>query len=227
MFASIPDGWRAALSGVPSDNDITAIMARVEADRAAGIVVYPPRSNVFAALHLTPLASVRAVIVGQDPYHGPGQAHGLAFSAVPPCPRPPSLVNILRELETDAGVRVPENASLVPWAKHGVLLLNTVLTVRQGIASSHAQFGWQALTSRIIEVVAAQQRPIAFLLWGRPAQRIGRMVDAGRHVVLCAAHPSPLSAFKGFLGSRPFTTANTRLQAVGGQPINWTLGPGR
>ena len=223
MYASIPDDWRAALAGVPSDDDISSILSRVEADRAASMTVYPPRTDVFSALHLTPLASVRAVIVGQDPYHGPGQAHGLAFSVVPPCPRPASLGNILRELETDTGIRVPASASLVPWADHGVLLLNTILTVQADKAASHAKFAWQALTSRIIEVVAAQQRPIAFLLWGRHAQRMGRHVG-DRHVVLCATHPSPRSA-KGFLGTRPFTTANARLQDLGAQSIDWTLDP--
>lgn len=222
MFASIPDDWRAALAGVPSDDDLEAILARVQADRAAGITVYPPRTEVFTAFHLTPLASVRAVIVGQDPYHGPGEAHGLAFSVVPPCRRPPSLRNILRELETDTGIRVPASASLVPWANGGVLLLNTVLSVQADKAASHARIGWQALTTRIIDVVAALERPIAFLLWGRHAQRMGHRIDADRHVVLCAAHPSPLSA-KGFLGTKPFTTVNTRLRAHGERAINWTL----
>jgi uracil-DNA glycosylase len=226
MHGSIPDDWRAALGGRPSDAELAAIMARVEADRAAGITVCPPRDQVFTALHLTPLEAVRAVIVGQDPYHGSGQAHGLAFSVVPPCKRPPSLRSILAELASDTGTRVPDDASLVPWASHGVLLLNTTLTVRAGKAGSHASIGWQALTTRIIEVVAAQPRPIAFLLWGRHAQTFAGSIDGRRHVVLCTTHPSPLSARKGFLGSRPFTGANARLREQGAHPIDWSLAAG-
>lgn len=152
MYGSIPDDWHAALAGRPSDGELAAIMARVEADRAAGFTVYPPRDQVFTALHLTPLNAVRAVIAGQDPYHGPNKAHGLAFSVVPPCRRPPSLRNILVELASDTGAEVPGDVSLVPWAIQGVLLLNTTLTVRANTATSHATIGWQALTKRIIEV---------------------------------------------------------------------------
>jgi uracil-DNA glycosylase len=223
MYGSIPDDWHAALNGKPSDAELADIIAKVDAERAAGITVYPPRDEVFAALHLTPLESVRAVIVGQDPYHEEGQAHGVAFSVVPPCRRPPSLRNILSELTTDTGIVVPEDASLEPWARHGVLLLNTILTVRAGKAASHSLIGWNHLTTRIVEVMAARGRPIAFLLWGRPAQRLARLIDDGRHVVLCASHPSPLSARKGFAGSKPFTTANARLVAMGADPVDWSL----
>ena len=223
MYASIPDDWHAALAGRPSNAELAAVMGRVEADRSAGIIVYPPRDQVFAALHLTPLASVRAVIVGQDPYHGPGQAHGLAFSVVPPCKRPPSLRNILAELASDTGTDVPDDVSLVPWAGQGVLLLNTSLTVQAGKAESHAPIGWRDLTTRIIEVVAAEPRPIAFLLWGRHAQAFAPSIDDRRHVMLCSTHPSPLSARKGFLGSRPFTCANARLRDLGADPIDWSL----
>ncbi|MEW6224458.1 MAG: uracil-DNA glycosylase [Chloroflexota bacterium] len=226
MYASIPKDWHAALASRPSDAELAAIMARVEADRSAGITVYPPRDQVFAALHLTPLDSVRAVIVGQDPYHGPGQAHGLAFSVVPPCTRPPSLRNILAELASDTGTGVPDDVSLVPWARHGVLLLNTSLTVRAGTAGSHVPIGWRNLTTRIIEVVAAQPRPIAFLLWGRHAQAFAASIDDRRHAVLCTTHPSPLSARKGFLRSRPFTGANARLRDLGADPIDWSLAAG-
>jgi uracil-DNA glycosylase len=186
--------------------------------------VYPASTDVFAALHLTPIDRVRAVIVGQDPYYREGQAHGLSFSVRPPCTPPPSLRNILRELQTDGASQEPANGSLVQWARNGVLLLNTILTVDAGKPGSHRNAGWQELTDQIIRVVAARPRPVVFLLWGRYAQRKRPLVDEAHHIVLCAAHPSPFSA-KRFLGSRPFSTANTGLKQLGQPPIEWSLAP--
>jgi uracil-DNA glycosylase len=223
MYDQIPDDWKAALGDVPSAAALTAISDFVAARRAVG-VVYPDAADVFAALHLTPLDQVRAVIVGQDPYHGPGQAHGLAFSIRPPSPPPPSLRNVFRELKADLQMPDPPNGSLEPWARHGVLLLNTILTVDAGRPGSHQKAGWRALTDQLIRVVGAQPRPIVFLLWGRKAEEKGKLVDPTRHIVLVAAHPSGYSA-KGFLGTRPFSTANARLAAVGQPPIDWSLAP--
>lgn len=186
--------------------------------------VYPPREEVFAALHLTPLRAVKVVILGQDPYHGPGQAHGLCFSVRRGVPPPPSLQNILTELESDLGIRRPADGDLTAWAQQGVLLLNTTLTVRGGVAASHQGKGWETFTDRVIEVVAAAPRRVVFLLWGAAARRKRSLVDTARHVVIESPHPSPLSAHRGFFGSRPFSRANEALAAAGREPIDWRLG---
>jgi uracil-DNA glycosylase len=218
----LPDDWAAVLGpamGAPSFSELTTF---VTAERAAGDV-YPAESDLFRAFRLTPLDGVRAVILGQDPYHGTGQAHGLAFSVPDGVRHPPSLANILREWSEDLGRPRPASGSLEPWARNGVLLLNTALTVRRDAPGSHRDRGWEPFTDAVIDVLAARDRPTAFLLWGKAAQakreRIGH-----RHVIVEAAHPSPL-AIRGFRGTRPFSTTNARLAEAGVEPIDWGLEP--
>jgi uracil-DNA glycosylase len=185
--------------------------------------VYPASGDVFAALHLTPRASTKVVILGQDPYHGPGQAHGLAFSVRPGVRFPPSLRNIFLELQSDLGIPPPVSGSLEPWARQGVLLLNTTLTVRGGASASHQGKGWEAFTDEVIKVVDAKPERVVFILWGASARRKRALVDTGRHTVLESAHPSPLSASAGFFGSRPFSRANAALVEAGREPVDWRL----
>jgi uracil-DNA glycosylase len=183
--------------------------------------VYPPHDEVFAALHLTPYAETRVVILGQDPYHGPGQAHGLCFSVRHGVRVPPSLANIYRELRDDLGIDPPGHGNLERWARSGVLLLNTTLTVRGGAAASHQGRGWERFTDRVIDTVAAKSTRVVFILWGAAARRKRSMIDAQRHTIIESAHPSPLSARNGFFGSRPFSRANAALIDAGLQPVDW------
>lgn len=192
-------------------------------DERAHHSVYPGHDEVFAALHLTPYADAKVLILGQDPYHGPNQAHGLCFSVRPPTPPPPSLVNILKELEADLGFAPPGHGDLSAWAREGVLLLNTVLTVRAHQAASHAGKGWEAFTDEVIRAVSAKQETVVFVLWGSHARKKRTLIDADRHVVVESAHPSPLSAHNGFLGSRPFSRVNAALAQAGRSPIDWRL----
>ncbi len=185
--------------------------------------VYPPDEEVFAALHLTPLAATRVVILGQDPYHGPQQAHGLCFSVRPGVAVPPSLANIHKELHTDLGLPIPTHGNLEAWARQGVLLLNTTLTVRAGQAGSHHGKGWELFTDEVLKVLNDKHERVVFVLWGSNARRKKSLVDLDRHVVIESAHPSPLSAHNGFFGSRPFSRANAALSAVGLDPIDWSL----
>jgi uracil-DNA glycosylase len=185
--------------------------------------VFPPASRVFEALRLTPLGSVRAVILGQDPYHQPGQAHGLAFSVLPGVAAPPSLRNLLQELRDDLGVPWPTHGHLEAWARQGVLLLNSVLTVRQGEPGSHAGRGWERFTDAAIHRLNARHGRIVFVLLGRQARAKGRLVDTSRHAIIHAPHPSPLSAHRGFFGSRVFSRANELLEAAGAGTIDWDL----
>ena len=198
------------------------LQAFVEDERRRG-PVYPPRDEVFAALHHTSHGATRAVILGQDPYHGPGQAHGLCFSVRRGVARPPSVANIHRELHDDLGVPPPVHGNLERWAAAGVLLLNTTLTVRGGEAGSHRDRGWERFTDRIIEVLSARAEPLVFVLGGSSARAKRPMIDTGRHGVVESAHPSPLSAHRGFLGSRPFSKVNALLAERGADPIDWTL----
>jgi uracil-DNA glycosylase len=193
------------------------------ADERRHHVVYPPPDDVFAALHLTPYADTRVVILGQDPYHGPRQAHGLCFSVRPGVRIPPSLANIHKELHDDLGLPIPDHGSLEPWARHGVLLLNATLTVRAGQAASHQKHGWETFTDHVIEVVDDKPEPVVFLLWGNSARRKRSLIDTTRHIVIESAHPSPLSAHNGFFGSKPFSRANAALVAAGREPIDWNL----
>ena len=185
--------------------------------------VFPPADDIFNAFHLTPLSKVKVVIIGQDPYHGDGQAHGLCFSVKPDVEIPPSLKNIYKELQDDLGCYIPNNGYLVKWARQGVLLLNTVLTVRAHLANSHHGKGWEEFTDAAIRALNEQNRPIVFILWGRPARMKKTMLNNPNHLVLEAAHPSPLSAYNGFFGSRPFSKTNNFLVEHGEEPIDWQI----
>ena len=186
-------------------------------------LIFPPANDIFNAFELTPLNEVKAVILGQDPYHGDGQAHGLCFSVKPDVEIPPSLVNIYQELHDDLGCYIPNNGYLTKWAKQGVLLLNTVLTVRAHQANSHRGIGWEEFTDAAIRVLNEQDRPIVFILWGRPAQMKKSMLTNPKHFILEAPHPSPLSAYRGFFGSRPFSRTNEFLEQNGLTPIDWQI----
>lgn len=193
------------------------------ASERASTSVYPSHENVFAALHLTPYADARVVILGQDPYHGPGQAHGLSFSVPMGVDIPPSLRNIHQELQADLGIAPPGHGNLESWARHGVLLLNAVLTVRAHSAGSHRNRGWETFTDRVIEIVADKPETVVFILWGNYARAKRTLIDTTRHHVIESPHPSPLSASRGFFGSRPFSRANAALVAAGREPIDWCL----
>ena len=193
------------------------------ANEYAQHTIYPSMVNIYNALRLTPYASVKVVILGQDPYHGPGQAHGLSFSVQKGVPIPPSLQNIYKEMAEDIGFVNPGHGCLTEWAQQGVLLLNTVLTVRAGQAGSHRGMGWEQFTDAAIRILNEQDRPIVFLLWGRPAQMKEKMLNNPNHLILKAPHPSPLSAYRGFFGSKPFSKTNEFLKAHGVEPIDWQI----
>lgn len=186
-------------------------------------IIYPNADDIFNAFHFTPLSKVKVVILGQDPYHNVGQAHGLCFSVKPDVDIPPSLVNIYQELQEDLGCKIPNNGYLEKWAKQGILMLNTVLTVRAHQAGSHQGRGWETFTDAVIEAVNSQDRPIVFILWGKPAQMKKKMLNNPKHMILEAPHPSPLSAFRGFFGSKPFSQTNEFLQQNGLEPIDWQI----
>ena len=186
-------------------------------------LIFPPAGEIFHAFEATPLHEVKVVILGQDPYHGDGQAHGLCFSVRPDVEIPPSLVNIYQELHDDLGCYIPDNGYLEKWAQQGVLLLNTVLTVQAHQANSHRGIGWEEFTDAAIRILNQQDRPIVFILWGRPAQQKSVMLNNPKHLVLKAPHPSPLSAYRGFFGSRPFSKTNNFLISHGEQPIDWQI----
>lgn len=185
--------------------------------------IFPDMYDIFNALHYTSLADTKVVILGQDPYHEPGQAHGLSFSVKPGVQPPPSLINIFKELSTDLGCTIPNNGCLKPWAEQGVLLLNTVLTVRAHQANSHKGKGWEIFTDRIISILNEREKPMAFILWGRPARMKKAMITNPNHFVVESPHPSPLSAYAGFFGSRPFSQVNDFLKRTGQTPIDWQL----
>ncbi|MEI7025389.1 uracil-DNA glycosylase [Paenibacillus sp. y28] len=185
--------------------------------------IHPDMYDIYSALHLTPYEDVKVVILGQDPYHGPGQAHGLSFSVKPGVDIPPSLRNMYKELQQDLGCTIPNHGYLVHWAKQGVLLLNTVLTVRSGQANSHKGKGWEMFTNEIIACLNRRAKPIVFILWGNHALQKRELIDAGRHFIISSVHPSPLSASRGFFGSRPYSRANAYLQEIGSEPIDWQI----
>lgn len=187
--------------------------------------IYPPMEDIFNALHYTPFQKVKAVILGQDPYHGPNQAHGLSFSVQRTVNPPPSLQNIFTELQNDLGIQRPNHGSLIDWAKEGVLLLNTVLTVRQGQAHSHRGKGWESFTDEVIRTLNYKEDPIVYILWGRAAQEKKKLIDTNKHHILQAPHPSPLAAHRGFFGSKPFSQTNELLIKNGQAPINWAISP--
>ena len=218
------EDWQRTLGPEKQQDYFKALMTWIEQERAQGKTIYPPADEVFNALKYTPMETVKVVILGQDPYHGPGQAHGLCFSVKPGIKPPPSLVNIYKELATDVeGFDIPNHGHLTDWARQGVLLLNTVLTVEQGLAHSHGKLGWERFTDKVIDVVNHQCEGVVFLLWGSHAQKKGQHIDVNRHFVLNAPHPSPLSAHRGFFGCRHFSQANQLLTQQGKQPINWQV----
>lgn len=186
-------------------------------------MIHPDMNDIFNALHYTPYENVKVVILGQDPYHGANQAHGLSFSVQPGITPPPSLRNMYKELKEDVGCEIPNHGYLKQWADEGVLLLNTVLTVRDGQAHSHRGKGWETFTDRVIQLISDRDKPAVFILWGRPAQTKKALINVDKHVIIESPHPSPLSASRGFFGSRPFSKANDALIAMGDEPINWCL----
>ena len=228
MSECIPESWRAVLAPVLQSRGARQLGGWLASEERAGKSIYPPQGERLRALELTPLHEVRAVILGQDPYHGPGQAHGLAFSVREGVRVPPSLANIYRELESDCGVSPPTCGNLEHWARQGVLLLNNSLTVEAGRAGSHAGRGWDAITDAVVAAVALREEPTVFILWGNHARAKAARVPgltqgdgSGRHLVLTSPHPSPLSAHGGFFGSRPFSRANAFLEAKGRGQIAW------
>lgn len=223
MAIQLHESWLKPLQAEFGAPYMAELRAYLVAERAAGKTIYPKGNEWFAALNMTPLEKVRVVILGQDPYHGEGQAHGLCFSVQKGVRPPPSLLNIYKELESDLGVKPPPHGNLQGWAEQGVLLLNAVLTVEANRAASHQGKGWERFTDAVVRLVAAQERPIVFILWGAYAQRKAAFVDKARHCIIASAHPSPLSAHNGFLGSRPFSRANAFLESKGEPPVNWQL----
>lgn len=220
---SLPENWRAPLKSALASKETLALQGFLDAEIAAGKTIYPPREAWFRALELTPLNQVRVVILGQDPYHGPGQAHGLCFSVQPGVRPPPSLINIYKELESDLAIARPAQGFLEHWGRQGVLLLNSVLTVEMAKAASHSKKGWEQFTDAIVSLVNDKPEPVVFILWGAYAHKKAANVDTSRHLVLKAAHPSPLSAHNGFLGCKHFSQCNAFLVSNGHPPIDWNL----
>lgn len=224
MGDTVPDSWRAALDPVLATPSARQLRGFLSVEEAAGKTIYPPRGQRLTAFALTPLETVKVVILGQDPYHGPGQAHGLAFSVQDGVAVPPSLANIYKELASDLGIARPAHGNLTRWAEQGVLLLNDALTVEAGRAGSYQQIGWEPLTDAAVAAVAAGAKPCVFVLWGSHAQAKARRIPAlrdQRHLVIDSPHPSPLSAHRGFFGSKPFSRANAFLEANGRGAIDW------
>lgn len=219
--SQLPDDWKTALAAEftkPYWKELTDFVAEERKTQQ----VFPPENEVFSAFHLTPFANVKAVLLGQDPYHDDGQAHGLCFSVKPGVTAPPSLKNMYKELKTDLGCKVPNNGYLVPWASQGLLMINAVLTVRAHQPASHANHGWETFTDAAIRAVSDRADPAVFLLWGGYAKKKKKLIDATRHVVLEGAHPSPLSA-KLFFGSKPFSQVNDALVKLGKSPLDWQI----
>jgi uracil-DNA glycosylase len=223
--ASMKTDWNPLLRGEFAKPYWVELQQFVTAERTRA-TIFPSHDEVFAALHLTPFAEVKAVILGQDPYHGPNQAHGLCFSVRRGVPPPPSLQNIFKELEADLGIPPPSHGCLDAWARRGVLLLNASLTVRAGRAASHQGKGWETFTDEVLRTVNTKPERVVFILWGASARRKKALIDTTRHVVIESPHPSPLSASSGFFGSRPFSRTNAALVEAGREPIDWSLPDG-
>jgi uracil-DNA glycosylase len=219
-----PDrGWLEQLGQEFQQSYLRSLAEFLAAEEAAGKTLFPARRHIFNALNSTPLEKVSVVILGQDPYHGPGQAHGLSFSVRPYVPKPPSLLNIFKEIQDDLTIQPPDHGCLQTWAEQGVLLLNTVLTVTQGNAGAHQGQGWETFTDRVIDLVNRERDGVVFILWGSHARKKGKNIDRRKHLVLESPHPSPLSAYRGFFGCKHFSKANDWLQQQGKQTINWAL----
>ena len=223
MKFQIEKSWEAYLGEEFKKPYMTDLLSFLEKEKAKGKKIYPDEENIFAAFNLTPFKEVKVVIIGQDPYHGENQAHGLSFSVKKGIKIPPSLVNIYKELQSDIGCDLPAHGNLECWAKQGVLLLNAVLTVEEGEAGSHHKKGWEKFTDKVIEVLNRERNNLVFILWGSPAQKKAEKVDSSRHCILKSVHPSPLSYYRGFLGSKPFSQANTYLKEHGIGEINWIV----
>src|SRR5689334_17903312 len=223
MDVKIEPSWKEVLKAEFNKPYFQQIVLHLKTEKTQNKVIYPPGSLIFNAFDKTPFSNVKVVILGQDPYHGPGQAHGLCFSVPDGVRPPPSLVDIYKELESDLGIRRPAHGFLEHGAKQGVLLLNSVLTVEMGLAASHRDRGWERFTDAVIQLVNAKEQPVVFMLWGSYAQKKAAFVDQSRHLVLKAPHPSPLSAHSGFLGCRHFSKANAFLESRGLPPIDWAL----
>ena len=221
-MGAIQNDWLAPLSPEFKKPYYANLYKKIR-EEYASTQIFPPSDEIFTAFELTPLAEVKVVIIGQDPYHGDGQAHGLCFSVKPDIETPPSLVNIYKELNSDLGCYIPNNGYLTKWAKQGVLMLNTVLTVRAHQANSHRGIGWEEFTDAAIRILNEQDRPIVYLLWGKPAQMKKSMLNNPKHLILEAPHPSPLSAYRGFFGCQHFSKTNTFLIENGLTPIDWQI----
>ncbi|AHX14732.1 uracil-DNA glycosylase [Dyella jiangningensis] len=217
--------WKERIGDYLGRPDMQALSAFLRTEKQAGKVIYPPGPEIFAAFDHTPFDAVRVVILGQDPYHGPNQAHGLCFSVRPGLQTPPSLQNIFKEINRDLGIAPPDHGCLTPWADRGVLLLNATLTVQHGMAGSHQGKGWEGFTDAAIDALNREREGLVFMLWGSYAQKKGQLIDANRHCVLRSVHPSPLSAHRGFLGCGHFSAANRYLESRGLAPIDWSLPP--
>lgn len=219
----LEDSWKSRLADEFKAPYMQKLKRFLMHEKAEKKVIFPKGQDYFAALNITSFDNVKVVILGQDPYHGPGQAHGLSFSVPPGVPLPPSLLNIYKELHSDLGIPITRNGHLESWARQGVLLLNSVLTVESGRAASHQGQGWELFTDRIIHVLAEEREHLVFILWGSYAQKKGAFIDRGKHLVIESPHPSPLSAHRGFLGSKPFSKTNAYLKANGIEPIRWQV----
>ncbi len=215
--------WQAVIGQEFDQPYMANLKTFLQEEKAAGKVIFPPGPQIFNAFNHTPFDQVRVVIIGQDPYHGPGQAHGLSFSVQPGVKNPPSLVNIFKEIEADLGVAMSGSGDLTPWAEQGVLLLNATLTVEQANAGSHQGKGWEQFTDAAIRALNAQREGLVFVLWGSYAQKKGAVIDTSRHLVLKSVHPSPLSAHRGFFGNHQFSQINQYLISRGQAPVNWQL----
>jgi uracil-DNA glycosylase len=223
MKYKIPDSWSPYLLKEMEKSYMIGLVNFIQSERSKGKIIYPEDNEIFEAFKLTPFEKVKVVILGQDPYHGVGQAHGLCFSVKKGIKIPPSLVNIFKELKDDLKIDPPQNGYLEPWAREGVLLLNSVLTVEAGEAGSHHGKGWEQFTDKIIEILNEKKNNLVFILWGGPAQKKASKVDETKHLVLKSVHPSPLSFYRGFLGSKPFSKTNKYLNENGKEEINWSL----
>lgn len=215
--------WKEKVGDYLQRDDMHALSDFLRARKAAGARIYPPGPQIFAAFDATPFDKVEVVILGQDPYHGPGQAHGLCFSVLPGVPVPPSLDNMFKEIHRDLGIARPDHGYLMPWAQRGVLLLNSVLTVEDGRAGAHQGKGWEGFTDHVVDTLNREREGLVFMLWGSYAQAKGKVIDTRRHRVLKTTHPSPLSAHRGFLGCGHFSAANEYLSRRGAKPIDWSL----